>query len=87
MHSAVTQEVKAIEAEKLSVHAVCEKLASGQLLLLGSIMLVSARSKLKIPALVPTKPWAELILVEDCCAKEKPAMLLDMRVSKEVELS
>jgi len=35
VHSAVTQEVKAIEAEKLSMHAVLEKLASGQLLFLG----------------------------------------------------
>jgi hypothetical protein len=35
VHSAVTQKVKAIEAEKMSMHAVLEKLSSGQLLFLG----------------------------------------------------
>ena len=35
VHSAVTQEVKAIGVEKMSFHAVYERFASGQLLFLG----------------------------------------------------
>ena len=35
VHSVVTQEVKSIEAEKLSAHAVRVAFASGQLLFLG----------------------------------------------------
>jgi hypothetical protein len=35
VHSVVTQEVNAIGAQKLNVHAVCERAASGQLLFLG----------------------------------------------------
>ena len=35
VHSAFTQEVKSIEAQKLGVHAVYERSASGQLLFLG----------------------------------------------------
>ena len=43
VHSVVTQEVKVIEAEKLSAHAVRVTFASGQLLFLGSIALGTNR--------------------------------------------
>jgi hypothetical protein len=35
LHSVVTQEVIASYAQKLNLHAVCERAASGQLLFLG----------------------------------------------------
>jgi hypothetical protein len=37
VHSVVTQEVIAIYAQKLNLHAVCQRAASGQLLFLGLI--------------------------------------------------
>jgi hypothetical protein len=41
VHSVVSQGVIASYAQKLKVHAVCQRAASGQLLFLGSILLVN----------------------------------------------
>jgi hypothetical protein len=38
VHSVVSQEVIASDAQKLSVHAVCERAASGQLLFQGALI-------------------------------------------------
>ena len=43
VHSAVTQEVKDVDAEKLGIHAVLEKLTSGQLLFLGLMQGATSR--------------------------------------------
>jgi hypothetical protein len=45
VHSVVSQGVIASYAQKLNVHAVCERVASGQLLFLGSLVEVYFEEK------------------------------------------
>jgi hypothetical protein len=51
VHSVVSQEVIASYAQKLNVHAVCERAASGQLLFLGSSRITALASQKSVISL------------------------------------